>query len=537
MDIWYGENVKNKSKSKEVHEIDESKEDFEVELDNLKKEFEEDLDSTKRQYEREVASLRFDVQRRDQKVEVLEDTLERVKKPPLLYAHVLRLKGSDLEGRHVVVARGNEILKVSIGILDEPSLKVGQYVWVHPQSYAIVEVSNEMHKGIIARIHDVIDHTLVISIDGDVEKRLIKCSDDLLSTIKPGFQLSVLPPTMEILEIIPNIDVNTLLLGEKPKVKYEEIGGLGKPIERIKDVIVLPYKEKKLFDKIKLRAPRGILLYGPPGCGKTLLAKAVATETHMTFFNVSIADILSKWVGESERIIKEIFRQAKERKPSIIFFDEIEAIFTVRGYLDSSGVHKNIIAQILSEMDGIVGLEDVFVIGATNRPDLLDPALLRPGRFDEIIEIPRPNKKEADDIFRIYLTDDLPVDERYIKEHSSKKKAVTALRKFAVGELYGPEKWIKVKVDEEAKREVKTVKRKDIVSGALIDAIIKTAKKNFVKRILSSKSRKGGLCPDDLALAIDEECKEHAITEVYVYEKRQREALRGLDLKADPMVR
>jgi proteasome-associated ATPase len=189
-------------------------------------------------------------------------------------------------------------------------------------------------------------------------------------------------------------------------------------------------------------------------------------------------------------------------------------------------------------MDGVIGLEDVFVIGATNRPDLLDPALLRPGRFDEIIEIPRPSRESAKDILRIYLTDDLPVDRGYLKGFSSKKKAIGALKKFFLDEVFDEDKWVTVKVDDEAQEEVKTVKRKDVISGALVEAIVKTAKKNFVKRLLASKKKKGGgLCPKDLSLAIEEECKEHAITEIYVYEKRQKEALKRLELKSDPMVR
>jgi proteasome-associated ATPase len=524
-------NSKGDDTSKDEDDVEESKK-----IEKLKEEFKDDLESMKRQYEREMSSLKFELQRKDEKIEILEDTYEKVKKPPLLFAYVIRLEGDDLTEDQVVVARGNDILKVSIGISERPVLQLGQFVWVHPQTYSIVEVSSERHKGIIARIHDIIDDLIIVNIDGGAEKRLIKCSDEMRANIKPGFQLSVLPPTMEILEIIPNIDVNTLLLGEKPKLKYEHIGGLDDAIERIKDVVVLPYQEKDLFEKVKLRAPKGILLYGPPGCGKTLLAKAVAGETHMTFFNVSIADILSKWVGESERIIKEIFRQAKERSPSIVFFDEIEAVFTVRGYLDSSGVHKNIIAQILSEMDGIISLEDVYVIGATNRPDLVDPALLRPGRFDEIIEIPRPDREAAEDILKIYLSDDLPIDQGFVRRHSTKRKAINSLRRFVIGEIYDKDKWVKVQVDEEAEEAVKTVKRMDIVSGALIDAIIKTAKKNFIKRIMDTEKRKGGLCPEDLALAIEEECKEHAITEFYVYEKRQRELLRSLSIKSDPMV-
>src|SRR3989442_1549648 len=340
----------------------------------------------------------------------------------------------------------------------------------------------------------------------------------------------------EVLEILPNLEVKSLLLGEKPNVTYGEIGGLMEAIERIKDVVVLPYQEAKLFAQISLEAPRGILLYGPPGCGKTLLVKAIATENDMTFFNVSIADVLSKWVGESERIIKEIFRQAHEKKPSIVFFDEIEALFTVRGMMDTSGVHKNIIAQILSEMDGLVELHDVFVIGATNRADLVDPALLRPGRFDEIIEIPRPDRKAAEEILRIYLNEDLPTAESLDETYGGHKEAVDALRRFVLDELYGENKWVKVKLDAEAKEAIKTVKRKDIISGAIIEAIVTTAKKNFVKRVIQLKKterKKEGLTMKDLDMAIDEESKEHAITEMYVYEKRQREVFRT---GADPMV-
>jgi len=369
-----------------------------------------------------------------------------------------------------------------------------------------------------------------------MEKRLVDCEKKALAKLKPGFQIAVLPPTMELLEILPNIEVKSLLLGEKPTVKYSEVGGLLEVIERIKDVVVLPFQEAKLFEQIHLEAPHGILLYGPPGCGKTLLVKAIASENDMTFFNVSIADVLSKWVGESERILKEIFRQANEKRPSIIFFDEIEALFTVRGMMDTAGVHKNIIAQILSEMDGLIKLRDVFVIGATNRADLVDPALLRPGRFDEIIEIPRPDRASAEEIVRIYLADDLPLSEELEAQHGSRPAAVAALRAFVIEELYGENNWVRIKLDSEAKETVKTVKRKDIISGAIIAAIVKTAKKNYVKRVLTVKKtdrKKVGMTQQDFQMAVEEECKEHAITEISVFEKRQREVLRT---GADPMV-
>jgi len=504
--------------------------------EDVRDEFEEKMDRLRRQYERDLHSFRYEIEEREYRLKAYEDKFNKIKQPPLLYAFVARKEGPDLDGNQVVVARATELLKVSTGLVDKSQLNIGQYVWVHPQTYAIVEGSNTRHEGIIAKVVDILDGKLVISVEGDMEKRIVEADKKVLGKLKPGFQISVLPPTMEILEILPNLEVKSLLLGEKPNVRYTGIGGLAPEIDRIRDVIVLPFKESKLFEQIQLEPPRGILLYGPPGCGKTLLVKAVAAENDMTFFNVSIADVLSKWVGESERIIKEIFRQAHERRPSIIFFDEIEALFTVRGFMDTSGVHKNIIAQILSEMDGLINLKDVFVIGATNRADLVDPALLRPGRFDEIIEIPRPDRAQAEEVVKIYLTDSLPVHEELEKKHGGHAEAMKFLRAHVVEELYGEERWVRIKLDADAKEAIKTVKRKDIVSGAIIAAIIKTAKKNYVKRVIELKKgdrKKEGLTAEDLAKAAEEECKEHAITELTTYEKRQREIFRT---GADPMV-
>ena len=505
-------------------------------VDEVREEFEEKMDRLRRQYERDLHSFRYEIEEREYRLKAYEDKFNKIKQPPLLYAFVIRKEGPDLDGNQVVVARATELLKVSTGLVDKSQLAIGQYVWVHPQTYAIVEGSGMRHEGIIAKVMDILDGKLVISVEGDMEKRIVDADKKILGKLKPGFQISVLPPTMEILEILPNLEVKSLLLGEKPNIRYKDIGGLGEQIERIRDVIVLPFQESKLFEQIKLEAPRGILLYGPPGCGKTLLVKAVATENDMTFFNVSIADVLSKWVGESERIVKEIFRQANERRPAIIFFDEIEALFTVRGFMDTSGVHKNIIAQILSEMDGLLHLRDVFVIGATNRADLVDPALLRPGRFDEIIEIPRPDRRQAEEVAKVYLADDLPVHEELEKQYGGHEAAIAALRSYLIEELYGDSKWVRVKLDSEAKEAIKTVKRKDIVSGAIVAAVVKTAKKNYVKRVLELKKadrKKDGLNLDDLAKAVEEECKEHAITELSTFEKRQREVLRT---GVDPMV-
>src|SRR2546422_1987126 len=322
--------------------------------EEVRDEFEEKMDRLRRQYERDLHSFRYEIEEREYRLKAYEDKFNKIKQPPLLYAYVVRKEGPDLDGNQVVVARATELLKVSTGLVDKSGLGLGEYVWVHPQTYAIVEGSATKNSGVIAKVNDILDGKLVVSIEGDMEKRLVEAEKSTIKKLKPGFQISVLPPTMEVLEVLPNLEVKSLLLGEKPNVTYALIGGLSEHIERIRDVVVLPFQEAKLFEQIKLVAPKGILLYGPPGCGKTMLAKAIATENDMTFFNVSIADVLSKWVGESERIVKEIFRQAREKAPSIVFFDEIEALFTVRGMRDTSGVHKNIIAQILSDIHGLI---------------------------------------------------------------------------------------------------------------------------------------------------------------------------------------
>lgn len=501
-------------------------------------ELERQIDELKRRLYTSEEKAR-DLEMLQRKYEELSEVFAKIKKPPLIFAYMVRKFGPDLEPGQIVVARGADLLKVEAGNINVDELVPGQYVWVHPQTYAVIQVSSEKNEGVLGKIVEILEDgkRLVISTEGDMAKRIIPCPPAFCTQAKIGYQVTILPPTMDILDVMPNWDVKLLLLGERPNVFYKDIGGLGHAIERIRDVIELPYKEKELFEKVHLVGPRGILLHGPPGCGKTLLVKAVASENKMTFFNVSIADILSKWVGESERIVKELFKQAKERRPSIIFFDEIEALFTVRGLLDTSGVHKNIIAQILSEMDGIVDLHDVYVIGATNRPDLVDPALLRPRRFDEIIEIPRPEKDAAEEILGVYLCEDLPIDEALVKKHRGKQAALRHLRSYIIEEIYGKDKWISVKLSPDSKEGVKTVMRRDIISGAILEAIVTSAKKNFVKRAMLKPKKErdaDGLLEKDFVDAVEEECKEHAITEVQTVERRQRELRKAIG--GDPMV-
>ncbi|HVM44381.1 MAG TPA: AAA family ATPase [Candidatus Thermoplasmatota archaeon] len=465
-------------------------------------------------------------------VKAYEEKFNQIKEPPLLSAYVLRVQGSDLEQHEVVVAHGNQVLKVAAGNVPKDELRQGQYVWLHPKTYAIIASTKLFEQGLVGKVVDVYQDKLVLTTGMGDERKIVDLPAELTEEIKIGYEVSLLPPSLEILEVRPSSEIRDLFLGETPNVRYAQIGGLDETIDRIRDVVELPYKEPELFAQIRLKAPKGVLLYGPPGCGKTLIGKAVATENDFTFFNVKVADILSKWVGESENMIKALFRKARENAPSIIFFDEFDALGTTRGHQDSAGVQKNIIAQILSEMDGIDTLKDVYILGATNRPDMIDPALLRPGRFDEVIEIQRPNKQAAMHIINIYLTPDLPIQKAYVDAHGgNKEKALEAMKNELIEELYGDNKWVEFKLDPEAKESVKTIKRKDIISGALVESIITTAKKNYVKRVLnfpkgSIERAQEGLNMEDLRKAAEEESKEHALVESSVYQKRQRERAR-----------
>ena len=507
----------------------------------------DELEQLREGHDREVRDLRWDLSQKERslsslqgQLQVVEERMRKVQEPPLIYAYILRLAGSDLSESEVAVVRGSDLLKVSTGAMDKATLGLGQYVWLHPQSYAIIGASDQYHKGIIARVFDIDEHRLVLSLGEGSERRVLPLPVGLEAPLKPGYQLAVLPPSLEVLEVLPSLEVRDLFLGERPNVRYGQIGGHSGIIERIKDVMVLPFEETALFERVDLQAPRGILLHGPPGCGKTMLVKAIATEHQMTFFNVSVADILSKWVGESERIIQELFKQAKERAPSIIFFDEIEALLTTRGRQDTSGVHKNILGQILAEMDGLLSLRDVFVVGATNRPDMLDPALLRPGRFDEIIEVPRPDRSGAAEVLRVYLHDGLPLHPSGRAQGQSPTEAWEALRSAVLDEIYGDDAWIKVKVDPEAHEAVKTLLRRDVISGAILAAVVRTAKKNYVKRVRGltpDEQQADGISHADLSAAIEEETIEHALTEYYTFQKRQRELQRAQTEEwGDPMV-
>jgi proteasome-associated ATPase len=358
------------------------------------------------------------------------------------------------------------------------------------------------------------------------EQRVAELGDSLRrGRLRSGDVLLVDPRSGVLLERLPRPEVEELVLEEVPDISYEDIGGLDEQIEQITDAVELPFLHQELFADYDLPAPKGILLYGPPGCGKTLIAKAVANSmarkvTEATgrsarsfFLNIKGPELLNKYVGETERHIRLVFQRAREKAaegvPVIVFFDEMESLFRTRGTGISSDMEATIVPQLLAEIDGVETLRNVIVIGASNREDLIDPAILRPGRLDVKIKINRPDEQAAAQIFGRYLTTGLPLDASEVAElgGGDPDKAVRVMIERTVEEMYR---------DDEANQFLEVTYQngdkevmyfKDFSSGAMIENIVRRAKKLAIKRELAGGPR--GVCTQDLIDSIHQEYKEH----------------------------
>jgi proteasome-associated ATPase len=327
-----------------------------------------------------------------------------------------------------------------------------------------------------------------------------------------------------LVERLPRPEVEELVLEEVPDVSYEDVGGLDDQIEQIQDAVELPYLYADLFLEHQLQPPKGILLYGPPGCGKTLIAKAVANSlakrvsektgnvnTRSYFLNIKGPELLNKYVGETERQIRLIFQRAREKSeegvPVIVFFDEMDSLFRTRGTGISSDIESTIVPQLLAEIDGVESLKNVIVIGASNREDLIDPAILRPGRLDVKIKIERPDESSAKQIFTRYLTTDLPLSPTETEKHSGAEGAVASMIDAAVDSMYsvGEENRFLEVTYQNGDKEVLFFK--DFSSGAMIENIVRRAKKLSIKRQIEGGER--GICTDDMLASIKQEFREH----------------------------
>ena len=324
--------------------------------------------------------------------------------------------------------------------------------------------------------------------------------------LKPGDSLLVDTKAGYAYERVPKAEVEDLVLEEVPDVAYEDIGGLFRQIEQIRDAVELPFLHAELFREYELRPPKGVLLYGPPGCGKTLIAKAVAnslakkvaaargddpSESRSYFLNIKGPELLNKFVGETERHIRMIFQRAREKAsagtPVIVFFDEMDSIFRTRGSGVSSDVETTIVPQLLSEIDGVEGLENVIVIGASNREDMIDPAILRPGRLDVKIKIERPDAEAAQDIFSKYLTNTLPIHVDDLAEFGGDREAcVEAMIRATVERMYTETEENRFLEVTYANGDKETLYFKDFNSGAMIQNIVDRSKKAAIKSVLET---------------------------------------------------
>jgi proteasome-associated ATPase len=475
------------------------------------------LDQATKQNEMLVATL----QEAKGQIEALRVEVEKLTAPPSAYAIFSSL---NADGTGNVYVSGRK-MKVSVHpSINGKTMRKGQEVLLN-EALNVIEVKGFDIQGEVVRLKDVLEgNRALVTLHFDEEK-VAELGDPLLAErLSVGDHLLYDPRSGYVVEKLPRSESEELVLEEVPDVDYEHIGGLQHELEQVRDAVELPFLHPTLFSEYKLSAPKGVLLYGPPGCGKTLIAKAVANSIakklgHLTgkevrsyFLHVKGPELLNKYVGESERQVREVFKKAKERaedgNPVIVFFDEMDALFRTRGTGISSDIESTIVPQFLSEIDGMERLRNVIVIGASNRQDLIDPAVLRAGRLDVKVKVGRPDDAAAKDIFSKYLSIDLPFAEEDLKRHSGDAKAlVEQMIDLTVGAMYASSEENRFIEVTYANGEKEVLYFKDFASGALIEGIVSRAKKFAVKRAIAKEGR--GLRSEDLIRAIREEFKEH----------------------------
>jgi proteasome-associated ATPase len=452
----------------------------------------------------------------------LKEQVEQLGQPPSGFGIFLDLNQDDAD----ILINGKKMRVIISPDIDKNLLTPGREVILN-EALNIISVQGFEKAGEIVTLKSLLeDKDRAVVIGRADEERVVRIADSLVGIeIKAGDSLVLDTKSGFIYEKIPKSDVEELVLEEVPDVKYEDIGGLGKQIEQIRDAVELPFLQKDLYKEYQLKAPKGILLYGPPGCGKTLIAKAVANslakkvsektgnDTGKSYFlNIKGPELLNKYVGETERHIRLIFQRARDKAsegmPVIVFFDEMDSLFKTRGSGVSSDVENTIVPQLLSEIDGVEGLENVIVIGASNREDMIDPAILRPGRLDVKIKIERPDAQGASEILSKYLTPDLPLNQDDLDQYKGDRQAtVNSMIQRAVERMFNDSdenRFIEVTY---ANGDKEVLYFKDFSSGAMLENIVSRAKKTAIKEFL--QNQKKGIRVEHLLLACLEEFREN----------------------------
>ncbi|MFF1360379.1 proteasome ATPase [Streptomyces sp. NPDC058297] len=459
---------------------------------------------------------------RDQIV-ALKEEVDRLAQPPAGFGVFLVAN----EDGTADIFTGGRKLRVNVSpSVELEELRRGQELMLN-EALNVVEAMEYESVGDIVTLKEILeDGERALVVGHTDEERVVRLAEPLLDiTIRPGDALLLEPRSGYVYEVVPKSEVEELVLEEVPDIGYEQIGGLGNQIELIRDAVELPYLYPDLFKEHELRPPKGVLLYGPPGCGKTLIAKAVANSlakkvaevtgqaTGKSFFlNIKGPELLNKYVGETERQIRLVFQRAREKAsegtPVIVFFDEMESLFRTRGSGVSSDVENTIVPQLLAEIDGVEGLENVVVIGASNREDMIDPAILRPGRLDVKIKIERPDAEAAKDIFAKYLTARLPLHSDDLGEHGGDRAStVHGMIQTAVEQMYAESEENRFLEVTYANGDKEVLYFKDFNSGAMIENIVGRAKKAAIKAFLEHKQK--GLRVSHLLQACVDEFKEN----------------------------
>ena len=454
----------------------------------------------------------------------LRDEVDKLTRAPWSYGTVVGINDDQTVD---VLTNGRKIRVSAHTDVDIEHLHLGAEVMLNDALNIVLDRGSDS-TGEVVSLKEVLDDGIraIVVVRGDDERVCELATAIRGMHLRSGDLLRLDSRSNLLLEKLDQPEVEHLLLQEIPNISYSDIGGLDSQIEQIADAVELPFLHADLFAEHQLPAPKGILLYGPPGCGKTLIAKAVANSLarkvasrtgddkgRSYFINIKGPELLNKYVGETERQIRLIFERAREKSeegwPVIIFFDEMDSMFRTRGTGISSDMESTIVPQLLAEIDGVEGLRNVIVIGATNREDLIDPAILRPGRLDVKIKIERPDADAAHQIFARYLTNDLPISQTDIDNlgDGDAQKAVQEMVNQAVVEMYATtdvNRFLEVTY-QNGEKEIMYFK--DFSSGAMIENIVRRAKKLAIKRLLDTGVK--GICLQDLVDSIHQEFKEH----------------------------